>query len=124
MITKQALVHRVCDTAMHILHDSYFNGSDLWPKNGFKIGLCPSEPPKNTIYVHARPWTMENIPLVGTLAITLYTVNKRTREKQAKHLLRLFDCTVKEDLFFEDEYPDSWMLEPVWFKFTYTPTSK
>jgi hypothetical protein len=122
---KQNIVHHVCDTAMHILHNSYLYGSDMWPKNGFKAGWGIGCKIKDCIYYGVNAYGWDQNPVIGRLAFNLHNVGVRRLKQQTKHIETILDLSIMNDLLYEQEFRNSnWFDHPLWFKFTYTPTSK
>ncbi|WPU91854.1 hypothetical protein SNE25_21280 [Mucilaginibacter sabulilitoris] len=121
---KQNISIEVCDAAMHVLHNSYLNGSDLWPTGGFKPsgrGMDYSEP--DTIWYGVNPYGWELTPIIGRFAFDIYNTPQRIEIAQVEHLRTIFDNTIFNGIFFEDEFKNTSPIDRIWFTFTLTPTN-
>lgn len=121
MTSKQNVIHHVCDTAMHILHDSYLANTNLWPKKGFKAGWGIGYGEADIIYYAAR--TIQEEPNKGILVFNLHARGRARRINQMIHLKIIFDYTITTELYFEDAYPKSTYTfndDQVVVDFTYT----
>jgi hypothetical protein len=118
---KQNIVHHVCDTSMHILHNSYLFGSNIWPKNGFKVGWGIGCKIKDCIYIGVNAYGWEKAPVVGRLVFNIWNTGARREKQQAKHIRIIMDQAYQNDLYFEIESKSIFTDDLYWFKFTYTP---
>lgn len=117
----------VMDTAMHIVHDSYLYGSDLWPSGGFKIGGPGRHTlgPPDTVYYGANPYGYEQDPIKGRLGFTMFNTAEKREAAIAEHLRTIFDHTVLNNIYFENEFKSSFQpVTHIWFTFTYLQTQK
>jgi hypothetical protein len=119
---QQFLITHVHDTALHILHNSYLYGSDLWPKNGFVTGQGMDCKIKWCINIGVNPYGWANETIEGRLAFTVYNTGMGKKIQQEKHLRIIMDQAYQNDLYFENEFKNTVITDYNWFKFTYTPT--
>jgi hypothetical protein len=120
MLTQPNIVNMVCDTTMYILHDSYLYGSNLWPKNGFKVGSGIGTKIKDCIYVGVNAYGHDQNPIIGALRFNIWNTGARRFWKQHHHIKLIMDFAYKNELLFEDQFRTS-SLDCLSFKFTYTP---
>lgn len=118
---KQNIIHHVCDTAMHILHDSYLSNTNLWPKRGFKAGWGIGCEVKDRIYYGANAYGWDQTPAFGSIVFNVWNTGIKRLDLQHYHIKLILDYAYRNDLLFEDErrkYRDDLQVK---FKFTYTP---
>jgi hypothetical protein len=113
----------VCDAAMHIIHESYLFGSDLWPVGGFKAGGGWGSTIKDCIYYAVNPYGWEKDPAIGRLAFNIYNTPEKRQMKQVEHIRLILDFSFRGAITFEDEFKNTSPIDRIWFKFTYTPNN-
>ena len=121
---KQHLVHHVCHTAMHIIHDSYLPKTNLWPKNGMRVGWGIGCPNKDTIFYGVNVYEWDQTPVKGVLKFNIWNTRERRSLHQALHIKRILDYAYLNDLYFEDHGRNTRFDTDPSFIFTYTPTTK
>lgn len=121
-ITKANIILHVCDTAMHILHDSDLKLTDLWPGGGFKPIERNTIFVTDTIYYTVNAFGIELTPMTGRFVIGVRDYDEERKNKQFKAISLLLDHAYYNDLYFEDEFRDVTVShDHHWFKYTYTP---
>ncbi|MBB6131799.1 hypothetical protein [Mucilaginibacter lappiensis] len=122
-IASAYLTMLVGDTAMHILHESAFYGSDLWPVSGFRPN-CYGKPLVDCISYGVNPYGWEKKPIIGRLGFTVWNYQQSRVNEQFEQIKLLFDYTYYNDILFENELRRSYITDMLWFKFTYTPKAE
>lgn len=117
---KSDIVNRVVNATMTILHESALYGSNLWPKKGFKGGICWDKPLDDTVWFLVNAYGYERRPITGRLAINKMDEFMKPRSyKQYKMIRLILDEAIHDDVYFEDELRTSATDRPfIWFKFT------
>jgi hypothetical protein len=122
MTKAQTIAAHVVETAMHILHESYLYGSDMWPKNGFRTGRVVDTRLKNYVLYGVNPYNCESVPAIGRICFEFKNTGARKEKLQGKHLKIIMDQAYRNGLFFEDESKSPMTADTYWFQYTYTPT--
>jgi hypothetical protein len=121
------IITDVIDTAMHILHESYLNGSDLWPTGGMLVGGPGwyKKGPPDAIYLGVNPYGYEQEPIKGRFSCNMFNTPEKRMEITAEHLRIIFDQAISNNIYFENEFKSSYQpATHIWFTFTYLPTTK
>ena len=112
MVSRNTVVQEVITTAMHMLHDSYLYGSDLWPVNGFKAGSGIGSHLEDCIHVGANSVNNQS----GRLYFNIFNTTEERITQQAFHIKQIFDFTLRDGIRFEDDLRGR-LIEPLWFSF-------
>jgi len=118
--SKSDIVNRVVNATMHILHESVLYGSNLWPKKGFKGGICWDKPLDDTVWFGINAYGHERKPIIGRIGFHRMDEFMKPRSyKQYKMIRLILDEAIHDEIFFEDELRTSETDSPfIWFKFT------
>lgn len=117
---KPYIVQRVVSAALTILHESVLYGSNLWPKKGFKGGICWDKPIDDTVWFVVNAFGHEQTPVTGRLGLSRMDEYSKPRSyKQYKMIRLILDEAIYDNIHFEDEFKSSCTDRPfIWFKFT------
>ncbi|MBB6109769.1 hypothetical protein SAMN05421821_105187 [Mucilaginibacter lappiensis] len=120
---KFDLISSVCDTALRIIHNSSFYGSELWPTGGFKAN---SQGGTDCIGYCVNAFGYELTPKTGRFVIYMCDdYDEERKEDQFGQIKLLLDYAYYNDILFEDEFRGVTVRhDHHWFKFTYTPKAE
>lgn len=119
---QRGLISHVCDTAMHILHESAFFDSDIWPASGFRPNSY-GQSIQDCISYGLNPYGWERRPMTGRISFNVWDYKQTRVDEQFEQIKLSLDCAYLNNVLFEDELTNSYITDKLWFKFTYTPSN-
>lgn len=119
----QYVKQHVCDTAMHIIHDSSLSETHLWPSNGFKAGYGIGCEVDDRIYYFSLIYDEVKDPNRGGLQFNVHNEAYKRATEQIEALKTIFHQAYLNNVYFEaHDMSDSVMhFRHEQFIFTYTP---
>ena len=122
---KKDTVSRVIESILHVLHDSQFFGSNLWPTNGFKTGYSGTEELDTICILILMEGEYKKV------RFNLWGKEERVHI-QYQQLVAIFDQAIYDNIYFYPEYPeyidtlsahyhDGFIMGMLNFKFTINP---
>ena len=98
---KRGIVARVTSAALHIIHDSAFNGSELWPEDGVRAHSTSTFDYDDIIDVQVLITYNEQGEADEKLKINLINKDYPRINKQKEQIELILDQASGDDVYFE-----------------------